>query len=382
MNKKLKFIFVTMIVLVLAGCNLPKASPTPRPEVAFTSAAETIQAELTRVAPTWTPWPSATPQVVVSSTPIPTNTPFPTATRTPLPCNMFKFIDDVTVKDGDDYAPGAVFTKTWRIQNVGTCTWTTGYSLGFYQDNSMGGPATIPLLGNVNPSQMVDISVTLTAPAIPGRYTGKWTMRDQYGNNFFSTLGNPFWVVIDVVAVTTTVTATPTKTPGGTTTVTLNPVMLESGLVRSNGTIQAGLLHVGDTAANLGSQVFLGFDISGIPATATINEVKVDFTQGNDIVGTPFTTLHCLQAYQDDYGTLDAGDYKLTAPVGGLIAWCDAIALGTVVADNDFKVLLQGKLGTTRLQVRLQFPGMISDGNGIEDVIRFGTPKLVITYTP
>jgi hypothetical protein len=382
MDKKIKFIFVTMIVLALAGCNLPKASPTPRPEVAFTSAAETISAELTRVAPTWTPYPTITPQIVASFTPVPTNTPFPTATRTPLPCNMFKFIDDVTVKDGDDYAPGAVFTKTWRIQNVGACTWLTNYSLAFYQDNSMGGPANIPLLGNVNPSQMVDLSVTLTAPATPGRYTGKWALKDQYGNYFFSTLGNPFWVVIDVIGVTTTVTATPTKTPSGTTTITLNPVALESGLVRSNSTLQAGTLHVGDTAANLGTQLFLSYDISGIPATATINEVKVDYSQGNTIIGAPFTTLRCVQVYQDDYGTLDAGDFKLAVPPGGLIAWCDATALATVVADNDFKSLVQTKLGTTRLQVRVQFPDMITDGNGIEDMIRFGTPKLIITYTP
>jgi hypothetical protein len=30
----------------------------------------------------------------------------------------------------------------------------------------------------------------------------------------------------------------------------------------------------------------------------------------------------------------------------------------------------------------LQFPDMATDGNGIEDMIKFGTPKLVITYTP
>jgi len=171
MDKHLKFIFVIIVSLALAGCNLPKASPTPGPEVAFTSAAETIQAELTRVAPSSTPYISPTPQVVISSTPMATSTPIPTATRTPLPCNVFKFIDDVTIKDGDDFAPGAVFTKTWRIQNVGTCTWISGYSLAFYQDNSMGGPATVPLTGNVNPSQMVDLSVMLTAPTTPGRYT-------------------------------------------------------------------------------------------------------------------------------------------------------------------------------------------------------------------
>ena len=36
-----------------------------------------------------------------------------------------QFVADVTVPDGARYDPNAAFTKTWRLRNIGTCTWTT-----------------------------------------------------------------------------------------------------------------------------------------------------------------------------------------------------------------------------------------------------------------
>jgi len=42
----------------------------------------------------------------------------------PAGCDRAQFISDVTVPDGTTFAPGATFTKTWRLKNSGTCTWT------------------------------------------------------------------------------------------------------------------------------------------------------------------------------------------------------------------------------------------------------------------
>ncbi len=42
-----------------------------------------------------------------------------------------QFVADVTVPDGTRYDPGATFTKTWRLRNAGTCTWTTSYTMVF-----------------------------------------------------------------------------------------------------------------------------------------------------------------------------------------------------------------------------------------------------------
>ncbi|PIU90073.1 MAG: hypothetical protein COS63_04110, partial [Anaerolineae bacterium CG06_land_8_20_14_3_00_57_67] len=46
-------------------------------------------------------------------------------------CDWAQFVADITVPDGASFAPGAAFTKTWRLKNIGTCTWTTSYALVF-----------------------------------------------------------------------------------------------------------------------------------------------------------------------------------------------------------------------------------------------------------
>jgi len=45
----------------------------------------------------------------------------------------------VTVPDGWLITPGLVFKKTWRLKNIGTCTWTRNYSLVFAGGEQMGG---------------------------------------------------------------------------------------------------------------------------------------------------------------------------------------------------------------------------------------------------
>src|SRR5271157_1067465 len=53
-------------------------------------------------------------------------------------CNWAQFVADVTVPDGTTLAPGATFTKTWRLENIGNCTWTTSYALVFSSGSAMG----------------------------------------------------------------------------------------------------------------------------------------------------------------------------------------------------------------------------------------------------
>jgi len=116
-----------------------------------------------------------------------------------------QFVADVNYPDGSIVTPGFNFTKTWRLKNVGTCTWTTSYAIVFSSGNSMNGPSTQALTGNVNPGQTVDFSVNLTAPGSPGEYTGYWKLRDGAGVLF-----NQFYVVIKVQ---NPVTATNTLPP-------------------------------------------------------------------------------------------------------------------------------------------------------------------------
>jgi len=125
----------------------------------------------------------------------------PTSTQIILPCNAAGFVKDVTIPDGSEIAAGVKFTKTWRLVNNGTCTWTTEYDLVFVDGSAMNAPASIALAGNVRPGETVDLSVDLVAPSAGGTYKGSWMLRDADGKSFGLGGGkNPFWVSIKVSA--------------------------------------------------------------------------------------------------------------------------------------------------------------------------------------
>jgi hypothetical protein len=83
--------------------------------------------------------------------------------------------------------PEERFTKTWRVENTGTCDWVYLYRLVLLSGNGMdGNPQN---LGDVVvPTQWKRLSINLKAPRQPGTYTGYWRLGDQNGNMFGSTL--------------------------------------------------------------------------------------------------------------------------------------------------------------------------------------------------
>jgi len=110
------------------------------------------------------------------------------------------FIIDVTYPDGTIVSPGQSFLKTWRIKNVGTCTWNSEYQLVFESGDAMSGPAHQQLTEiHIPPGETLDISVQLTAPETSGTYRGNWKLRSPHGDIFGTTTGNPIWVEIEVV---------------------------------------------------------------------------------------------------------------------------------------------------------------------------------------
>ena len=148
--------------------------------------------------PTQTPMQAPTEEP--SPTPKPTFTPLPTATE--IPCDRAVFVTDVTVPDGSDYSPGDVFTKTWRLKNTGSCTWTSGYDLVFVSGDQMGAPAATQLTsGTVGTNQNLDVSVQLTAPGSEGGYKGYFKLRNPQGVIFGigATGSVAFWVEIEVL---------------------------------------------------------------------------------------------------------------------------------------------------------------------------------------
>ena len=149
--------------------------------------------------------PAPTATLTATNTPTatsipPTPTPLP-PTATPIPCYKVQFLSDVTVPDGTDFTGGTGFVKTWRLKNIGSCTWTSDFDLIFVSGNAMSAPAVVDMNSSVNPGQTVDVSVSMTAPSSEGTYIGYWKLRSANGVVFGwgADSASSFWVKIDVV---------------------------------------------------------------------------------------------------------------------------------------------------------------------------------------
>lgn len=227
MSKKKHFrisLLSMLLVILLASCNMPSAqqAATQNPEERQTSVAQTVTANAENgqdPIPTDTPEPEATTETLPSETPTPepTNTPIPTntltPTNTPVPCNRAKFITDVTIPDGTILLPGETFVKTWRLQNTGSCSWSSGYDIVFSSGDAMSAPSAVQLTTDIiPPGGTVDVSVTLVAPASTGTYKGNWRLRDAADQVFGIVSTGEFWVEIEVVNPTSTPTNTPVPT--------------------------------------------------------------------------------------------------------------------------------------------------------------------------
>lgn len=373
MNKRSRLFNALLVVMLFLGaCNLPSNNPQ---DASATSAAQTVEALLSATpAFTLTASPTSIGTATATLPGVSTNT--PVASATPI-CNLAHFITDVTIPDGTVMAPNQTFNKKWRLRNTGVCAWN-GYSLVFDSGESMSGPASKPIPA-VAPGQEVDLDVDLKAPAAPGTYRSYW--RIVTNNNVLVPVvngyqGRAFYVEIKVQAPPTVTNTSPPSS----TTVTLTQISSEGGQVRSDGTV-LNPPNTGDTEANIPAQAFFSFNMTSIPAGVTITKVVVDFSSGYDMLGNPWSLGDgCVRAYVQNYGTLDAGDFFPGDPTGAVTRWCSAAELSSAFEDNNMKAAVQNAVGSSRLQLRVQFRVPTTNSNGIADMIRFGTVKLIITY--
>jgi Ig-like domain from next to BRCA1 gene len=195
---KLKPFFIIFLVATLLVACGPSATPgEPTPDVAAvrTSAASTVVSQFTLTAAAFTVTPAPPTETQAPETPQ------TTATETTLPvaqvtnaqgtvvvlCDKYSWdvaTVDVNVPDNTTMSPGQDFVKTWKIKNIGSCTWGAGYKLVFsYGDAALKGQAQ-PLSAAIAPQQEVDISVQFTAPDLPGTYTSYWTLQNAKGITF------------------------------------------------------------------------------------------------------------------------------------------------------------------------------------------------------
>lgn len=80
--------------------------------------------------------------------------------------------------------PGTPATTTWRIVNVGSCVWTPDYSLVFIDGEKMSAPDAVVFGEEVQPGEIIEVTVPLIAPQSEGVHIGYWMIRDPNGTIF------------------------------------------------------------------------------------------------------------------------------------------------------------------------------------------------------
>jgi hypothetical protein len=202
--KRLPLICFLIAGFILTSCTaITPVKPTVDAAGTFTAVARTFvippaspsQTPFQPINSTNTPIPSATPSQITT----PSITPlFPGyITWTPSKCDYSAFIQDVTIPDGTFLAPGAAFTKIWRISNIGSCTWTSQYRFQYISGDPMGAD-TIYLPQTVSPGQTFDLSLNMVAPDVDEDYSNFWRLRNPAGEIF----GTTFSTVITVSSST------------------------------------------------------------------------------------------------------------------------------------------------------------------------------------
>jgi hypothetical protein len=206
-----------MAQMTLSAGGTAVARLTEISQATATPVAVDAQPTNTAVSPSDTAWPTPTetswPTATFTTWPSPTNTLLPTATATvpvvyptylptatSAPCNWAQFVKDVTIPDGTVLAPGQAFTKTWRLRNIGSCTWAVGYSLVFHSGDRLHTQSTVKINQTIYPGQTADLSLQLVAPIQPGQYRSYWMLSNTTGQLFGigAKADRPFWVDIKV----------------------------------------------------------------------------------------------------------------------------------------------------------------------------------------
>jgi uncharacterized protein YkwD len=181
MNKT-SILALLILVLSNACANVSPQTATEAPVLFVTSTLPPTRPGI--VLPTYTPPP-------VTETPDPL-TPSPT----PSCRDRAIFVEDVNYPDHSRLEPGEQFTKTWKLQNTGSCTWT-GYTVAFLSGDDLGAPNSVPV-PETDVSSTVDVSMDLTAPTEDGAYTANFELRNAEGEAIPLGIEPTFWVKIVV----------------------------------------------------------------------------------------------------------------------------------------------------------------------------------------
>jgi hypothetical protein len=295
--------FSILAVCSLMACNLPVTRSAPT-EMSAADVMMTVASDLTQIAlGTASPPPTggdATKTIEASPNPIlepgtasltPGSKPGSTVTLTPsqpkIPCDQAAAGRpiDVTIPDETPLKPNQVFSKTWRLVNSGSCSWTAEYAVVWFSGVEMGVNREQFFLGRINPGQSVDVTVDMLTPTQGGIYQSNWKLRNPSGKLFgLGPNGDaPFWARIEVVPETTT-------TP------IFIPTLTQTVAVFSNATIRLALddsldLETGYVNSGVKDDIKFENNADSQPELSPINNARLT------LVGTqPPQSETCLAA--------------------------------------------------------------------------------------
>jgi hypothetical protein len=199
------------VVLTLSACssaNAAQTTPTVDPNMIYTAAAKTVQAQLTKESlakPTETQTPTETLSAPTADMSLPTlagpssqDTPVPGATA-PIAPSLTPLATQVGAKpptapksfqwvandppDGTTIIAGTKFDIAWKVKNVGTTPWTTGYTYGYFSGDKYFEHTKYNLKASVPPGGEVSVLVDAVAPSASGTYYTWWKMINDQGQN-------------------------------------------------------------------------------------------------------------------------------------------------------------------------------------------------------
>jgi len=189
----LKLSLFVLVVILLVSCNMPADTNETAQQ---TAAAQTVDASI-QDQPTNTPEPPKPTETTsadgqtgdqggqqsgeITPTVAQEESPTPTQTGDEIGDDVAEFIADITIPDYSEFKAGETITKTWRVRNAGTTTWSTDYTVVFEKGEKLGAPTSINLPKSVGPNQFVDISIDFEVPSAAGEYSSYWNLKNPDG---------------------------------------------------------------------------------------------------------------------------------------------------------------------------------------------------------
>ena len=192
-HKKKNLILVTILTIIISACSSATRGQTD----ISTAVAQTVAAQnsLTEIASR--PTVTTVPPIEATVLPDVASTNTPAALLGPPGCTVSAELVGETPPDSVLLKTDEFFWKTWTLENTGTCTWDSTYSLIYKSGDLLDGLTSYPFPGSVAPGETGDISIYLKAPPTTGTFTGYWHILTPWNASFgVGPLSSPFYVKI------------------------------------------------------------------------------------------------------------------------------------------------------------------------------------------